>query len=228
MNLKKRVLFIDADQCLLNYLGAFCDWYNKKYGEVFIKPEQFTDYAMSGFPGGEENRVKLMKEFSYTPEYADLDALVQMTSLEALVNAGYELRVLTARVDPHLDQRAKLVHNLSRKYGPVFSGVHFITPTNSAGDDKTAARKYSKVGFMGKWQAEHNHLHVHVVGLIDDQPDTLHSVSETGFRAFGIMYNFNRHEWDWNLCSRPNTKINWFDTVDQVAELLVREAMRDG
>ena len=230
MNLKKPVLFIDADECLLGWLGAFCAWYNKRHDvNYLIYPEQFTDYAMSCFPGGEENRVKLIKEFSYTAEYADLNALVSMTSLEALVNVGYELRVLTARADPHPNQRAKLVHNLSRKYGPVFSGVHFVPPGTTITPTSTGYVKhpYSKAEFLLMWQAEHNHRHV--VGLVDDKPDTLHRVGETNFRAFGIMHNFNRQEWDWNLCnSRPNTKINWFDTVDQVAELLVREAMSDG
>lgn len=214
MNLKKRVLFIDADECLLDWLGAFCDWYNKRHGvNYLISTEEFTDYAMSGFPGGEENRAKLMKEFSYTAEYADLNALVQITSLEALVNSGYELRVLTARVDPHPDQRAKLVHNLSRKYGHVFSGVHFL-PKSTTPPDKA------------RWIINH-FMRDSVAGLVDDKPDTLYSAYRNGLRAFGIMHEFNRSEWETPVAKNMGT-VRWCKSVDQVAELLVREAMRDG
>lgn len=204
-----KVLFIDADECLLDWLGGFCDYYNSHVHsipeEACIYPSQFTDYGMTCFPGGEPARQQWMKEFSHSEEFRDLKAMCQMTSLEALKNVGYELHVLTARHGEHADMRSILVHNLTRHYGPVCSGVHFC--------------KGSKLEFMRLWGISGKG---YAVGLIDDKPDTLREIvqDETGFRAFGVMHEFNRAMWE-----RSNsTDVYWAKSVDQIAELLIREA----
>ena len=202
----RKVLFLDCDGVLLDWTGPFLNFVNAP-----ITPDQVIEYDMTktGLWLDTAEFMNDLQRFEETNAWANLPTLCLMTSLEALKNIGYELRVLTmAGHTPR--SRAARVQNLTKKFGAVFSGIEFVGP------------KDCKIEWIDKWmreQREQSCYPVEVHGLVEDKSSTLIKTVEyglSGFTAYGIRRPYNSDTWH-------RKGIDWFTSVDALAFKLMTE-----
>lgn len=218
----RKVIFFDVDGVLLDMMGPFC--------EQFMAPMKVTDLETYGchiyppYNGDIQQMANDFKTFIESPAYGDLSPLCIMTSLEALVAMGYELQVIT-QSSGSTNARANRVWNLVKKFGPVFSGVHFTV------------FKQSKLEYINEWSHTNLTGADKVYALVEDKPETvtetfdfstrkttkqgaLVSTHVRGLKAIGIKQTYNKASWD-------NPGELWFPGVDSFAFSLVHNTIEN-
>lgn len=180
----RKVLFLDCDGVLLDWTGPFL-----KFVKAPITKEDIQDYQMTktGLWLDTDAFMTDLVAFEKTNEWQDLPPLCLCTDLEVLKNIGFELRVLTmAGTTPVA--RANRVQNLTRRFGGVFDGIHFVSPTDC------------KLEWLEEWhtiqRVQSSGVSI-IAGLVEDKPSTLRKAVEWGVRAFGIRQTYNREAWDY-------------------------------
>jgi hypothetical protein len=206
----RKVIFFDVDGVLLDMMGPFArDYMNG------MDPNKFEQYGIHVYPPFNGDVLKMAEAFKTmieTPVYGNLEPLCVMTSLEALKAMGFELQVIT-QSSGTTNARTNRVWNLVKKFGPVFSGVHFTV------------YKQSKLEYINKWAGDNLSGADHVVALVEDKPETVLEVLDwkvrkdasrhiRGMRAIGIKQTYNKDTWE-----HPDTL--WYPGVDSFAFSMV-------
>ena len=191
--MRKTVIWFDADGVLLDFYTPFKDFCG--VDEDF----QGKFYDMHDMPIERPTKSvhQHIDDFIQTDAYEDLMPLEDydgtdrfVDKISALKNLGFELRVITQAPE---HARYDRIMNLSRYFGDVFSGIHFV----SRGECKLGAMN-SIIKDIG-YGADVQHI------LVEDNPDTLMKAvefqegnifTEYNFKLSPvcIMHSYNTHE----------------------------------
>lgn len=203
----RKVIFLDVDGVLLDMMGPFArDYMNGMDPNTF---EQYGIHVYPPFNGDVSKMADAFKDMIEKPIYGNLDPLATMTALEALKAMGYELQVIT-QSSGSTAARCNRVWNLVKKFGPVFSGVHFTV------------YKQSKLEYIDQWASNNLSGADRVVALVEDKPETVLETQSfigkcrhvRGIKAVGIKQTYNRATWD-----APGTY--WYSGVDAFCYAMV-------
>ena len=120
----KTILWLDVDGVLLDYTRPFL-----RFAGLPQTYETLFDYDLRKlFVTGDEC-LNTMLRFAQSEEFAALPPIADGVMLEALKNAGYELRIITKLPAPPKAKISRIV-NLTEEFGPVFSEVVFTGATD--------------------------------------------------------------------------------------------------
>lgn len=119
----KTILWLDVDGVLLDYTRPFL-----RFAGLPQTYETLFDYDLRKLFGSEDECTNTMLRFARSEEFASLPPIADYVILEALKNAGYELRIITKLPAP---PQAKInrILNLTEEFGPIFSEVVFTGAT---------------------------------------------------------------------------------------------------
>lgn len=201
---RRRVLFLDCDGVLLDWVRPFVQWLG--IDPTWCDTQPTYSLVSSGLFEDLEGFLVKLHEFEQTNLWGSLPPLGTMLALQDLVNAGFELQVVTA-LEVDAATAARRVRNLTYHYGNVFSGVH-VVPTD-------------KNEFIDKWAGfQPRGDDVEIVGLVEDNTSTLINSVDFGHRALGIKQPYNREAW-------KDRNIEWSPGIDALSFKLVTERMQE-
>lgn len=173
----RKVLFIDCDGVLFDWLQALYVWKGCPGQEAHIDGWQISDYAP--WNGNMGQFVKDIGRFCQTNSWQNLPPITDPAYLHQLKNVGYELHMLT---QVHNKSRwGARVHMVSREYGPVFTDMHFVRHGESKAD------------YILNWQAGEMDDPT-IIGLADDKIETIMECRNKGIEGFIITDHHNNRE----------------------------------
>lgn len=193
----KTVIFFDVDGVLLEWCKPFLQYLydmnilESPYRDGPVRVSEFTGYDFKSevFDKVRPNIYKYMKDFIDSEHWDNLSPLVPITTLEALKNCGYELRILS-QVSNKKD-RPRRVNQITRHFGAVFTDIHFTC-------HRTCKAKFVE-RFMKDNQCN--------VWLVDDKPETVAKVAEKArvnekyASEFGLMFDEYPHLYSAGICN---------------------------
>lgn len=137
MSKSKGTVWLDCDGVLLDYSTAFMDFTMKNY-KLGVPATELTEYNLDKYFSSHKQMFDIMREFGESAEFSQLSPLVFSTVLDSVVNAGFELKVITYMPPTNsVEMKLSRLKNLSDKYGSVFDDVVFLSL-----DEKQSKIKY--------------------------------------------------------------------------------------
>lgn len=210
---KRKVIFLDVDDTLIEWLQGFLKYLHEmnvvssQFGDGPVRVTELSGYNMEESkifrPLGKSLYVH-MKAFIDSSEWDILPPLAYAHYLEALCNAGFELRVLS-QVTANKD-RTRRVLNMSRLFGNVFADMHFT------------CWRQKKEKFVYNFAMKNDCE----VWMVDDKPATVKAVADIGsdrIHAIAICDQI-RHAYlvdeYWSM-RQQGVNFNWHESVNDFA-----------
>ena len=175
VNSDEKLILIDADGVLLNWIDAFVNWAIEERG-LELKPDYRDHYlAEDKFVGfsREEHGRDLIHEFNRTEHIRSLEAIPEAQKyVKRLASHRYKFHVITSIQNlPQIVERRS--DNLRDLYGDVFTKISCINY------DQTKEAVLSTYTNTQQW-------------WIEDHPKNAKLGYDLGLRSILINYNYNQ------------------------------------
>lgn len=203
----KRILWLDVDGVLLEYTREFF-----KFARIPKSTIDYSDYNLSRYFETPEKCRKTMEEFACSEQFTHLPIICNRAYLQAILQAGVELRAITKLPVPPKGRANRLI-NLSWAFGPIFSQVVF---TNSHECKWDLLRNTYLFDACPRDQI-----------IIEDNPDFFLAVDKApskNVKVYGVRHPYNTKYYYNNV---HNTAIKFVRSTDEALMDILEGIIKD-